>query len=81
MNSEEYDRRLHLLLGVRGPMSPVVVDGITMLTYKLPDGKSKDLPTPQDMTPAQRAATIDELTRHLGAIENRRRSGQQPKPV
>lgn len=74
MTPEEYDKRLHLLLGVSGPMSFMQIEGVSFLTYKLPDGKSKDLPCPQDMTPEQRQATIDELTRHLGVIAKRRRN-------
>jgi hypothetical protein len=78
MNCEDYDKQLHLLLGVRGPMNHTVVDGVSFLTYKLPDGRSKDLPTPQDMTPAQRSATIEELKRHLVEIaERRKRTGRR----
>ncbi len=71
---EDYDQQLHALLGVLGPMGIGMIDDVAYLTYKLPDGKSKDLPTPQDMTPAQRQATLDELARHLGTIAKRRRA-------
>ncbi len=74
MTCDEYDQQLHQLLGVFGPMSWGSIDGVAFLTYKLPDGKSKDLPTPQDMTPEQRIATLAELGRHLGTIAKRRRA-------
>ena len=79
MTSAEYDKRLHLMLGVSGPMAPYVVDGVTMLVYRLPDGSSKDLPCPQDMTPAQREATLADLARHLTTIADRRqKNGRSP---
>jgi hypothetical protein len=79
MDCDPYNRELHLLLGVQGPVGTLVIDGLMQLVYKLPDGSEKFLPPAQDMTPAQRAATLAELTRHVGTIEVRRRPrGRSP---
>lgn len=72
MTSAEYEKRLHLLLNVSGPAGHMVVDGINILVYRLPDGSTKDLPLASEMTSAQREAVISELTRHLNAISARR---------
>jgi hypothetical protein len=75
MDEEEYQRELHKLLGVQGPMGELVIGGAHFLAYKMPDGSCKHIETPT--VNVQRAAVIKGLRIHLGLIEARR-NGEKP---
>lgn len=73
MDTAEYEHSLRLL-GLTGePMGEVVVNGVFMLPYKMPDGAPKFLPPPDRMSPLERAEMIDTLRAHIGQIEQNRR--------
>lgn len=80
MDVAEYEHSLRLL-GLAGePMGEVMLNGVYVLPYKMPDGTPKFLPPPDRMSPAERAEMITVLRAHLGQIEQNRRdrAGRSP---
>lgn len=81
MTAEEHDKQLQVLGLPDGPMGHRIVDGHDWLIYRMPDGSSKWLTPPDQLTDEQRAEQIEGLKQHLGIIEHNRRKNGTPGSV
>ncbi len=74
MDEAEYEKQLHLLLGVQGPMGFMSCeDGSFQLVYRLPDGGNIYPPPASTMTNDQRRENIESLRQHLGLVAKNRK--------
>lgn len=73
MDTADYERQLHLLLGVQGPIGFLRLDGCDLWVYRLPDGGQIQIPPAASMTPAQRAENLERLRTHLGLVAQKRK--------